>query len=229
MKFTKTVKYNYKLTEETLEKDIDKFIESAKKGDFHMDKMYDNEGLKIVKQYFRILKEKFKNNELEECKSCYHKLIPFLLKASSGETDLFDYEDMLAKITNEFDDYINNYFICLIKTCSIDELANKVSEYASALDVYGFDSDKEILLNNLSKEQFNQLEEKMLLKTQGMNKKDQGKQDIIHFLMEIAEIQEDKEKYLRLCERFRGILTDKEFEYTRGEYEENRRLAKEIG
>jgi len=31
MKFTKTVKYHYKLTEETLEADIGKFIEYAKK------------------------------------------------------------------------------------------------------------------------------------------------------------------------------------------------------
>lgn len=220
MKLTKTVKYNYQLTEETLEKDIDKFIELAKKGDYHMDKMYGNEGLKIIKQYFRILKEKFKNNELEECKRCYHKIIPFLLTASSGENDLFDYEDLLAKITNEFDDYIRNYFICLIKTCEIDELADKISEYASALDYYGFDSDKELLLENLNKEQLSQLEERIIAKTQGMTKKDQDKQDILYFLMSIAEIQEDKEKYLRLCERFRGILSDKEFEYLRGEYEE---------
>ena len=58
MKLTKTVKYNYKLTEETLEKDIDEFIAHARKGDYHMDKMYGNEGLKIIKQYLRILNEK---------------------------------------------------------------------------------------------------------------------------------------------------------------------------
>src|SRR3989339_654147 len=104
MKLIKTIKY--KLTEETLEKDIDKFIELAKKGNYHMDKMYDNEGLKIIKQYFRILQDKFKNNEFEECKRCYHKLIPFLLIASSGDTDLFDYNDLLAKIKDDFDIYI---------------------------------------------------------------------------------------------------------------------------
>src|SRR3989344_4974934 len=100
-----------------------------KKGNFHMDKMYQNEGLKIIKQYFKILNEKFKNKELEECKRCYHKLIPFLLIASSAENNLFDYNDLLAKITKEFDDYINNYFVCLVKTCEINELADKISEY----------------------------------------------------------------------------------------------------
>ena len=220
MKIKKVVKYNYELTEETLEKDIDKFIEKAKKGDYHMDKMYGNEGLKIVKQYLKILNEKYKNNELEECKNCYHKLIPFLLISSSAEGDLFDYNDMLAMLSKDFDDYIKDYFICLVKTCSIDELADKILEYASSLDVYGFDSDKEILLNNLSKEQLNQLEEKILAKTMGMTKKDGEKHDVIYFLMDIARTQNDKIKYMSLCDRFKGVLDNKEYEYLKGEYED---------
>ena len=68
----------------------------------------------------------------------------------------------------------------------------------------------------------------MLIKTEGMTKKDQDKQDIIHFLMSIAEIQENKEKYLELCERFRGIFNNKEFEYLKGEYEENKLFESKI-
>ena len=229
MKIKKVVKYNYELTEETLEKDIDKFIQNAKKGDYHMDKMYGNEGLKIIKQYLKILNEKFKNNELEECKNCYHKLIPFLLISSSADGDLFDYNDMLAMLSKDFDDYVRNYFICLVKTCSIDELADKISEYASSLDVYGFDSDKEIMLNNLNKEQLNQLEEKMLVKTHGMTKKDEKKHEIVYFLMEIAQIQNDKEKYLGLCEKFKGVLDNKEYEYIKGEYNNSTNEENENG
>ena len=228
MKLTKTVKYNYKLTEETLEKDIDKFIEEAKKGNYHMDKMYENEGLKMIKQYFRILNEKFKNNELEECKKCYHKLIPFLLIASTWDTNLFDYNDLLAKINSDFDYYIKNYFICLVKTCNIDKLAEKVSEYASSLDIYRFDSDTEVLFENLDKEMLDKLEEKMLARTQGMTNKDIKKHRIIYFLMNISNEKQDKEKYLRLCERFRGILNSKEFEYLKEEYEENQILPEKI-
>lgn len=221
MKITKTVKYNYKLTEETLEKDIDGFISEANNGDFHMDRHYNSEGLKIIKQYFKMLKEKFDKNEFDECKVCYEKLILFCIDASGANNcnNLFNYEDLLAKITKEFDDYVKNYFVCLVKTCSIDELSEKVSKYASHLDIYGFDSDKEVLLNSLSKEQLNQLEEKMLEETIGMDKKNHDKQDIVYFLMNMAEVQEDKEKYLRLCERFRGILTEKEFESLKGQYE----------
>src|SRR3989338_896513 len=221
MKIKKVVKYNYELTEETIEKDIDKFIENAKKGDYHMDKMYGNEGLKIIKQYLKILNEKFKNNEFMECNDCYHKLIPFLLVSSSAEGDLFDYNDMLAMLSRDFDDYVNNYFICLVKTCKMDELADKVSEYASNLNDYGFDSDKEILLNNLSKERLNQLEEKMLLKTEGMTKKDEKKHEIVYFLLDLAKIQDDKSKYLSLCEKFKGVLNGEEYEYLKGEYEDD--------
>lgn len=225
MKLTKTVKYNYKLTEETLGKDIDKFISQARKGDFCWDYKYQSEGLKIIKQYFRILKEKFENNEFEECKVCYEKLILFLFDASCGEDDAdFGYEDLLAKISDDFDKYAKNYFICLIKTCNIEELAERVSKYASHLNDYGFDSDKEILLDNLTKEQLAQLEEKILERTQGMTKKDRDKQDIIYFLMNIAEIQEDKERYLSLCERFKGILSDKDFECLKREYGEDNPL-----
>jgi len=220
MRIKKVVKYNYELTEETLEKDIGKFIEKAKKGDFHMDKMYGNEGLKIIKQYLKMINDKFKNNEFIECKNCYHKLIPFLLASSSAEGDLFDYNDMLAMLNKDFDDYVRDYFVCLVKTCRIDELADKVSEYASSLEVYGFDSDKNILINNLNKEQLTQLEDKMLAKTNGMTKKDISKHEIIYFLMSLAEVQRNKQKYLKLCERFRGVLFDKELEYLMKEYED---------
>ena len=51
MKLTKTVKYNYTLTEETLEKDIESFIKEARKGRYSWDYKYNSEGLKIIKQY----------------------------------------------------------------------------------------------------------------------------------------------------------------------------------
>ena len=47
------------------------FIQEARKGRYSWDSKYGNEGLKIIKHYFKILKEKFKNNELKECKICY--------------------------------------------------------------------------------------------------------------------------------------------------------------
>lgn len=220
MKITKTVKYNYKLAEETLEKDIDQFIIAAKNRNFSMDWHHGGEGLKIIKQYFKIIKQKLKDQEFDECKICYEKLILFCIDASgANECDnLFDYEDLLAKIAKEFDDHIRDYFICLIKTCSIEELAERISRYAQNLDIYGFDSDKDVLLANLTKDQLEELEEKMLSKAAGMTKEDEDKQDIIYFLMSLARASEDKEKYIRLCNRFKDILDNEEFTYLQNEY-----------
>lgn len=224
MKVTKTVKYNYKLTEETLEKDIEKFISDARKGDYNWDYRYGGEGVKIIKQYFKILKEKLGKEEYQECKECYKKLILFLFDASVGEDEAcFGYEDLLAKISKDFDQLIKNYFTCLVKTCNIEELSDEIAEYAVKLwgSGCGFDSDTKILIQNLDKLFLENLMNRMLIKTEGMTKKDENKQSIVYFLMEIAEEQEDKEKYLELCERFKGILPDNEFEYLKKEWDED--------
>ena len=222
MKLTKTVKYNYKLTEETLEKDIDSFIFLARKGNFSWDNKFENIGLKIIKQYFKVLKEKFNTKEYEECKVCYEKLILFLFDASRGDDKAnFGYEDLLARVSNDFDNYIKNYFICLVKTCSIEELAEKVSTYASKLKDYGFDSDGKILFTSLKKEELMKLEELMLNKTENMTKKDEDKQGILYFLLSLVRMQKDKIKYLNLCERFKDILDDEDLEYTKEGYEED--------
>ena len=60
----------------------------------------------------------------------------------------------------------------------------------------------------------------MLIKTEGMTNKDEDKIDIVHFLMEIAQEQDDKEKYLRLCERLREVVPDKEVDYIIWEFDE---------
>ncbi len=219
MKLTKTVKYHYQITEKTLEKDIGKFIDEARKGRHSWDYKYGSEGLKIIKQYFRILQEKFINGEFGECKLCYEKLILFCIDASCGKDEAdFGYEDLLAKISRDFDNFIKNYFICLVKTCSIDELAERMSTYIPHLDIYGFDSDKKILLDSLGEAQLVQLEEKVLKRASEMTKKDQDKQDLIYFFMELWRTRQDKEKYLKLCERFKGILSNREYEELKEEY-----------
>ena len=223
MKLTKTVKYHYKLTKDTIEKDIESFIQEARNGDFTWDYKDNGEGLKIIKQYFKLLKEKFDNGNYKECKTCYEKLILFLIDASVGEDKAdFGYEDLISKVDRDFDNLIKNYFTCLVKTCDIEELADKVSAYAVKLERagYGFDSDINILVENLDEVTFRNLEQRMLIKTEGMTKKDKSKIDIIHFLMEIAHRQNDKTKYLKLCEKLKGILPDKEINYIVWEFDE---------
>jgi hypothetical protein len=221
MKLTKVVKYNYQLSEETLEKDIDSFILEARRGMYSWDYKNNGEGLKIIKQYFRILKEKFANREYEECKICYQKLILFLFDASRGDDKAdFSYEDLLAKATNDFDAYIKNYFMCLVKTYDIEELAERVSLYVSRLKDYGFESDLKILVENLDESQLDNLEKRMLIKTEGLTKKDEVKKDTLFFIISLVRERRQKEKYMELCNRFKGILDKENMDYLLREYDE---------
>ena len=222
MKITKTVKYNYRLTGGTLEKDIESFIEEVKDGKYDMDRHYKEYGLKMIKQYFRLLGTKFDNQEYEECKNCYGKLIIFLFDSSQGEIDAdFGYEDLLAKASNDFDKLVGNYFVCLVKTCEIEELSDRVFEYASHLGGYGFDSDMRVLLSELDGNNLEIFWRRMLIKIEGMTKETQDKTDVVYFLMGIAEEQGDKEKYFGLCERLKSVVSEEEYECLKKEYGED--------
>ena len=221
MKVVKIVKYSYALTEKTLEKDIDKFISDTRKGVFGGDSKHRGEALKIIKQYFRFIQEKFEKKKFEECVKCYKKLILFLFDSSTGrdEADL-GYEDLLSKVSKDFGDLIKKYFICLVEFYSDENLANECYDYIIKLKEYGFDSDKEILINHLERSKLNNLINLLLLKAEGMTQEDEDKQDVIYFLMEIFEELGEKEKYLNLCKRFEGVLSKKEVEYLKDGYEE---------
>ena len=112
MKITKS----YSLSEETLEKDIDKFIRIAKKGVYQYDYKYGQEGLKLIKAYFRMIEDEFKKQNFQVTKVCYKKLLFFLLQR---EYNYFNYEDIMSKFNSE--KIVVKYFISLVKTCSVDE------------------------------------------------------------------------------------------------------------
>jgi hypothetical protein len=214
MKIAKSVKYTYKLTEENLEKDIDSFIREARNGEYSWDSKYNGEGIKIIKQYLKILQEKFKKEEYGECSVCYDKLILFLIDSSIGEDGAsFGYEDLLAKISKNFDEHIKGYFICIIKNCNAEELVDNVKRYALSIGRggYGFDSDTSTLIDLLDNNTLEKLEEIMLIKIENVQKREE-KMDLVYFLMKLIEEQKNRNKYSQITEKLKGILTQKEFE-----------------
>ncbi len=106
MKIIKT--YSYALSEETLEKDIDKFICNAKKGAYQFDYKYGQEGLKTLKAYFRMIEDEFKKQNYVVARVCYKKLMFLLLQT---DYNYFDYEDIVGKLN--FEKFISNCFTCL--------------------------------------------------------------------------------------------------------------------
>src|SRR3989338_9140283 len=107
MKITRS--YEFKLTEAELDKDIDAFIKDARKGAFEWDYKYGMEGLRIIKQYFKLIQLEFDKGNLELCNICYKKLL-FLLFEEGCENSYFGYEDIIGRSKLDFERIVKNYF-----------------------------------------------------------------------------------------------------------------------
>ncbi len=198
MKIIKT--YSYALTEDSLEKDIDKFIRDAKNGAYQRDYKYGQEGLKAVKAYFRMIEEEFKKQNYAAARACYKKLMFLLLQ---NEYNYFDYEDIVGKLN--FEKFIANYFTCLVKLCSVEELFKEYVEYLKVKQDYDFESDKAITegLSDSDREKFISMVEK---EAENVKDGDYGLYSLIYFLFELAKERKDRAKYYALCEKYGKLL-----------------------
>ena len=203
MKVIKT----YALSEESIEKDIDNFIKEAKKGVFQYDYKYGQEGLKILKAYFRMLETEFKQNNFAVARICYKKLLSFLLQK---EYEYFNYEDIMSKFNS--DKMVGIYFTCLIKTCSVEELFKEYLEYLKIKEDYYFESADKALFNELSKNDLDKFN--LLVKEQAekVKEKDYEMYDLIYFLLDLAKSNKNKEEYYQLCEKYEKIVGEEQKE-----------------
>jgi len=195
-------KYEYKLSEETLDKDIDKFIKEAKQRAYQMDHRYGQEGLKIIKAYFRMIKEEFKKGNYNIARICYKKLTSLLLQS---EENYFDYEDIVGRLN--FKEYIANYFTCLVKLCTIEELFNEYLEYLIVKEDYYFEEAERTIVEGLNDEQFAQFKSLLEQKAGEIKHDNYAMHDILNFLMDIAKKKEhNEEKFRELAMKFAPIL-----------------------
>lgn len=197
MKITKT----YSLSEKTLEKDIDKFIRDAKKGAYQYDYKYGQEGLKLIKVYFRLIEEEFKKGDYQTARACYKKLLFFLLQR---EYDYFNYENILSKFTSE--KIVGQYFFCLVKTCKPDELFNEFLEYLKIKEDYYFESAEKTILGELSPDEKLAFMKKVEKESETVKEKDYALHDLIYLQLNLAKAKKDRKKYLQLCEQFIKIV-----------------------
>jgi hypothetical protein len=199
-------KYEYKLTEDSLDKDIGKFIKEAQSGAYTWDYKCGMEGLRIIKQYFKLIQQEFNNGNFELCKICYKKLL-YLLFEEGYENSYFGYEDIIGRSKLDFDKIVRQYFICLIKLHSVDELFNEFIEYLKKKQDYYFESAEKTIMEELGDEDFAKFKEMLLLEAEKIGKKDYAMHDVLNFLIDIAKKKEkDKKKFLELVERFAPVL-----------------------
>ncbi len=197
-------KYDYKLTEETLDKDIDKFIKEARKGAFEWDYKYGMEGLRIIKQYFKLIQEEFDKGSFQLCKDCYKKLL-YLLFEEGYENSYFGYENIVGRSKLDFEKIIRQYFICLIKLHSVDDLFNEFIEYLKKKQDYYFEAVEKTIVNELSEKDFAKFKELLLLEAETVGKEEYELHDVLTFLLDLAKKKDEKE-FLELAEKFAPVL-----------------------
>lgn len=201
MKIIKT----YALSEKTLEGDIDKFVREAKKGVYQYDYKYGQEGLKLIKAYFRMIQEEFDKQNYAVCRVCYKKFIIFLLQR---DYDYFNYEDIMSKFNAE--KIIGNYFTCLIKLCLVDELFKEYIEYLKMKEDYYFESSDKAILTQLSEKDLNKFIGLVESYAEKVKEKDYVLHDLVCFLLDLAKSRKDKTTYYTLCENYEKIVGEEQ-------------------
>lgn len=202
----KTIK-TYSLSEETPEKDIDKFIADAKKGRYQYDHRYGMEGLKTIKAYFRMIEDEYKKQNYPAARACYKKLLFLLLQS---EHNYFGYEDIVGKMN--FEKFIGNYFTCLIKLCSAEELFKEYMEYLEVKADYDFESAHRTMLTGLSEHALSNFASLVTKEAGNVGEEDYALYDMIYFLLDLANFRKDKEAYYQLCEKYRKLVGDEQKE-----------------
>lgn len=211
-------KYEYKLTEESLDKDIEQFVKEARKGAYEWDYKYGMEGLRIIKQYFKLIQQEFNKENFELCKNCYKTILRIMFK-EGFEYSCFGYEDIVGRSRLDFEKIIHNYFICLIKLHNTEGLFNEFVEYLKMKQEYYFKSAEETIISELTYEDFTKFKEMLLAESEKIGKKDYAMHDILTFLMNIAK-KEDNDKFIELAKRFAPILGYDDFNQLIKDYEE---------
>ncbi len=208
MKIIKT----YALSKDSLEEDIDGFIRSAKKGAYQYDYKYGQEGLKLIKAYFRMIEIEFKKQNFTTAKSCYKKLMFLLLQM---EYNYFNYEDIVGKMN--FEKFIGNYFTCLIKLSNVEELFKEYLEYLKVKEDYYFESANRIILTQLPEKEKNEFVKLGEVESEKVGEEEYAMHDLIYFQLELAKANKNKEKYIEICEKYKKIVDEEQKE----EYEED--------
>lgn len=205
MKIIKT--YSYALSEKSLELDIDKFIRAAKSGNYQMDHRYGQEGLKIIKAYFRMIQEELNNKNYAVSRICYRKLMYLLLQS---EYNYFGYEDIVSKLN--FKKFIENYFICLTKLCTIDELFNEYAEYLKVSEDYYFESADKTIIQELPEASLNQFANIVAKVAENIREDNYAMHGLIYFQLVLAKQKKDKEAYYAICDKYKHIIDEEQKE-----------------
>lgn len=198
MKIIKT----YALSEKTLSNDIDKFIRDAKKGAYQYDYKYNQEGLKILKAYFRMIEQEVKKANYSEAIDTYEKLFGFLFQR---DYDYFNYEDIIGKFTME--KYVGNYFYALIQ--NKEDVFKKYIEYLKLTDEYYFESAFQTINVNLSEQELREFIEEVGERLKTVQTEEYCYYELADILVNYYK-HKDQTKYIELKEKYKDLVEEED-------------------
>jgi len=165
-----------------------------------------------------MIEDEFKKQSYQTARACYKKLMFLLLQS---EYNYFDYEDIVGKLN--FEKFLENYFICIIKSCSVEELFHEFIEYLKVKEDYYFPEAEKTILECLTTEQFAQFRILLEQKAKEIKHDDYAMQDILTFLLDIARKKEhNEEKFKELSMKFAPILGYGDLKQFLEDYEDDR-------
>ena len=152
-----------------------------------------------------MIEEEYKNQNYKVARACYKKLMFLLLKS---EENYFDYEDIVGKL--RFENFLSEYFMCLIKTCSIKELFEEYIEYLRVKEEYYFESVHKTIFSNLLEDRLKVFKNLVEKEAEGIKEEEYWMYDLIGFLLDLARFRKDRAEFDRLCDKYNGFVDEDE-------------------
>ena len=124
------------------------------------------------------------------------------------EYNYFDHEDIVGKL--DFEKFIVNYFICLIKLCSIEELFREYYEYLKIKEEYYFESVRKAFFTNLSEDTLKHFTKLVENGAENVREKDHAHYDYIYFPPDLAKFRKDRHTSNLLFKKYEKLVGEEQ-------------------
>ena len=122
----------------------------------------------------------------------------------------FDYEDIVGKLN--FEKFITNYFFCLIRLCSVEELFLEYTQYLNVKKEYDFEPAHETLISLLPKDELFKFKRLVESEAEKVKEKDYALYDLIYFLLDLAKYNKDRNQYYDICIKYKSLVGEEQKE-----------------
>ena len=130
----------------------------------------------------------------------------FLLLQS--ECNYFNYEDIVSKLN--FEKFLANYFVCLIKPGNVEELFAEYLKYLKVKEDYYFESVHKTIFENMSESSLKIFINLVEKEAESIKEEDYARYDLIYFLLDYSKLRKNRDEFDKICKKYRGFVDEDE-------------------